>query len=385
LDKVLEIRKKFSIVEKENDKLLIIIEGEKKNFYLFCDKEVLIILNHINGINTFEIIYNILTKDGYNLTKEDLKEIIFVKLKKLFENDEQIVKNNYLFFRFTLLKRDVVKKIASIFSFIFKNKKFVILSFIFFIVLSIILIYHSYTSFNILTQSAYVLPSILLLSLFLHEIGHASACYTYGAKNGSIGFGFYLLTPVMYADVSDAWKLNKKERILIDIAGLYMEGLLMFVFFVIFLITKIDFFLYSSVIIVFNSFININPFLRFDGYWILSDLTNTYNLRESSNTKLIEFFTFKMKKINKKDIFLIIYGLVSFLFLIWFLFYMSFYNFMDLLNFPNNIYLYLKGWFINNPVQKINFWQISLPFAFYLILLSKLKQLFLLLKNILKK
>ena len=240
---------------------MIIVEHTKKNIYLHCDKEILSIINLINGNNTIDKIRIELLKLGHELSIEDLHDIIFVKLKKLVTTEEDDIKYGYLFFKFTLINADLVKKISSYFSFLFRNKMFVICSFICFILLSIYLIFFTKSSFDITSQSIYTLPIILLFTLILHEIGHATACYTYGAKNGSIGFGFYLLTPVMFADVTDAWKLTKKERVLIDIAGLYMEGLLMTLLLLIFLITKIEFFLYSSIIIVFNTFININTFL----------------------------------------------------------------------------------------------------------------------------
>lgn len=382
--KIPEIKKKYSSVEKEENKILVIIEHEKKNIYLHCDKEILLIINLIDGINSIDDIRLELQKLGHELSIETLNEIIFIKLKKLISDDEEENKYGYLFFKFTLINANLVKKISSYFSFIFRNKSFVIFTFIFFIFISIYLAFFTKNNFDITSQNIYVLPIILLFTLVFHEIGHAAACYTYGAKNGSIGFGFYLLTPVMFADVTDAWKLTKKERVLIDIAGLYMEGLLMCLLLIIYLLTKVDFFLYSSIIIVFNTFININPFLRFDGYWILSDITNTYNLRTISNNKLKDFISFRLKNISTRDFFLVFYAFLSLLFLFWFLFYMTYYRFIDLINFPKNIYLFLKGWILNHENSNIGFWQISLPLGFYLLIISKIKQLYFLVFNKIK-
>ena len=153
---------------------------------------------------------------------------------------------------------------------------------------------------------------------------------------------------------------------------------------IIYLLTKVDFFLYSSIIIVFNTFININPFLRFDGYWILSDITNTYNLRTISNNKLKDFISFRLKNISTRDFFLVFYAFLSLLFLFWFLFYMTYYRFIDLINFPKNIYLFLKGWILNHENSNIGFWQISLPLGFYLLIISKIKQLYFLVFNKIK-
>ena len=84
----------------------------------------------------------------------------------------------------------------------------------------------------------------------------------------------------------------------------------------------------------------------------------------------------RLKKINKIDFFLITYAFASLLFLIWFLFYMTYYRFVDLIYFPSNLYFFIKGWLLNIEKTEISFWQISLPLGFYLIIISKIKQLY---------
>jgi putative peptide zinc metalloprotease protein len=56
-------------------------------------------------------------------------------------------------------------------------------------------------------------------------------------KAGSIGFGFYLLIPVFYADVSNAWSLSPGKRIIINIAGMYFQLLLSCLLVLIYFIT----------------------------------------------------------------------------------------------------------------------------------------------------
>jgi putative peptide zinc metalloprotease protein len=57
----------------------------------------------------------------------------------------------------------------------------------------------------------------------LHEFGHAAAGKRFGATPGDIGFGFYFIAPVFFSDLSDVWKLPPKERIIVNLGGIYFE------------------------------------------------------------------------------------------------------------------------------------------------------------------
>ncbi|HSD13889.1 MAG TPA: hypothetical protein VLB74_04515 [Flavobacterium sp.] len=382
MSQIPKIRYKYACIEKENDSILLIIEHEKKNSYLHCSREVLDIIGLIDEKKNIQEINAILKKNNIHLTDEELSDIIYNKLSRLTTLKQTVDKNpnHYLYFNFTIINEKYVKKIASLLAFIFKNRNFVIFSFLFFIVLSTILLFNYNQTFTITTQNILMVPLIMLVTLFLHEIGHATACYSYGAKNGDIGFGFYLLTPVMYADVTDVWKLPRKERVIVDIAGLYMEGLLITILTVIHWLTKSEILIYAVIIIIINTFINLNPFLRFDGYWILSDITNIYNLKSVSNKRLIELIKCKNLKIRTKDLFLILYAALSFLFLLWFIFYVSYYRFMDLIHFPKNCYTYLSEWVVNQK-SSVSFLQISIPIGFYYLIISKSTLLIKILKS----
>jgi putative peptide zinc metalloprotease protein len=383
-DIVPRIKKKYSIFKKDKNKVLIIVDGNKRSSYLYCDEEIVKVLELVNGINTLSEISILLKFQDIELTIDSIYEILFIKLNKLVtDNDIEKHSNGFLFLNFILINEKYVKKISSYFSFIFKNQKRVTYTFIFFLFLALYLLIFKNQNFEITSQNIFVIPIVSLIVLFFHEIGHASACYTYGAKNGPIGFGFYLLTPVLYADVTDSWKLTKDKRLIIDIAGLYMEGLIMTFFTILYFVIGNDFFLYCAIVIIFNTIININPFLKFDGYWILCDLTNTYNLRQLSNENLFKLLRLKLEDFKPFNLFLAFYALMNFLFLFWFLFYMTFYRFLDLIYFPLNAYSFVKGWILQIPCD-ISFWQISLPIGFYFVLFFKAKELYFYTRNLIK-
>jgi len=127
------------------------------------------------------------------------------------------------------------------------------------------------------------------LSLFIvklvHELGHAYTAKAYGLKVPTMGLAFLVLWPLLYTDNSDAWKLaSRKERMNIVAAGTLAElGLAVFAaFFWVFLPDgplRSACFL-SATAIWFRSFvINLNPFMRFDGYYLLSDFLDVPNLQ----------------------------------------------------------------------------------------------------------
>lgn len=137
----------------------------------------------------------------------------------------------------------------------------------------------------------------LFLIVFLHEIGHAAAALATGIKPRSIGLGFYTVLPVMYTDLTDAWKVNTLSKVKINLGGIFMQliiGMLLMLgvsFFNNAVVSEIftNIFLVNSTIIV----INLVPFLKFDGYWILADSSGISNLIQESNHKLIGLFTKK--------------------------------------------------------------------------------------------
>lgn len=382
-----KIYNSFSIVEKEKGNVLLIIELDKTHkAYLYCDDQVLHIIEYIDGKNSLlEIQEKLKINYDIDISIETLNDIIFNKLVKLTSNEVQMKpKNPYLLLKITLIKSKYIEFIYKYLSFIFKNKNFVIISFIFNILFCIGFLYSGVHNFKLDSQKIYILPITMAITLLLHEFGHAISCRSYGAKHGDIGFGFYLLTPVLYADVTDVWKLSRKERVIVDIAGMYMESLLVLTLILLYIFTSNSLFYYCSSIIVFNTLVNINPFLRFDGYWILSDITNTYNLRAKANEQLYKFILLRDLTFNTNTGFLIVYGLLSNLFLFWFLYYVSRYMFVDLFKFPLNVYYYIKNWFWQSE-NHITFWQISLPLAFYFIVFSQLKSLSRYIKLRLKK
>lgn len=127
----------------------------------------------------------------------------------------------------------------------------------------------------------------ILVSSFFHELGHASACKYFGVQHGGIGFGLYLNFPVLYTNVTEIWKLSRWKRCVVNIAGIYFQSYWLFFLLLMFFLTENDILRYLILIMNLGFLVTLNPFFKFDGYWIASDLLGVPNLRSRSLELLI--------------------------------------------------------------------------------------------------
>lgn len=140
------------------------------------------------------------------------------------------------------------------------------------------------------------LALVLAGTKVIHELGHGLACKRFGAQCHEMGFMLLIFTPCLYVNVSDAWLLtNKWKRIFISAAGMYAELILasLAVFVWWFSHPGIINQLALNVIFVCSVstlLVNANPLLRYDGYYILSDLLEIPNLRMKATTLLHRTF-----------------------------------------------------------------------------------------------
>ena len=114
--------------------------------------------------------------------------------------------------------------------------------------------------------------------LLLRELGHASACVRCNVQHGPIGVGIYLVFPAFYTDVSEAWKLSRSQRMAVDAAGIYTSLLLSTCSFILYATTHVSVFLMLATLYDLSVLMNLNPFIRMDCYWLLSDALNISNL-----------------------------------------------------------------------------------------------------------
>lgn len=118
----------------------------------------------------------------------------------------------------------------------------------------------------------------VFVSAAWHELGHAAACVRAGGRPGEIGAGFYLLWPAFYTDVTDAYRLPRRSRLAVDLGGLYFSALFSVAVAVAFAVTQQPLLPVLLLLVQIQMAQQLLPFVRFDGYYVLSDLTGVPDL-----------------------------------------------------------------------------------------------------------
>lgn len=117
-----------------------------------------------------------------------------------------------------------------------------------------------------------VLAAMLAAGVF-HEFGHAAALRYGGGRVRGMGAGFYLIYPVLYTDVTDSYRLARRARVRVDLGGFYFHLILALGIMGAYLISGREFLLFIVLLTSIDIVRQCLPFVRFDGYWTLADLT----------------------------------------------------------------------------------------------------------------
>lgn len=133
-----------------------------------------------------------------------------------------------------------------------------------------------------------VLWGLLVVLKVAHEFGHAYACKARGGSVPEMGIMLILMTPLAYVDATSAWGfVRRRDRIVVSLAGMYVESIIAAVALAVWASTPSagvrvvahDVLLLATVVTI---ALNANPLMRFDGYYVLSDLVEIPNLRARS-------------------------------------------------------------------------------------------------------
>ncbi len=141
-------------------------------------------------------------------------------------------------------------------------------------------------------QNWLLIAGVLCVTKIIHEFGHGLSCKHFGGECHEMGIMFLVLTPCLYCNVSDSWMLpNRWHRAAIGAAGMYVEVVMASVATFIWWFSEPGFLNYLCLNIMFVSSVstimfNANPLLRYDGYYILSDIMEIPNLRQKASTIL---------------------------------------------------------------------------------------------------
>jgi putative peptide zinc metalloprotease protein len=119
---------------------------------------------------------------------------------------------------------------------------------------------------------------VVVVSAALHELGHAAACSYGGAKPGGMGMGIYIVWPAFYTDVTDAYRLDRRGRLRTDLGGVYVNAIIILVIAAVHAVTHYEPLVLVMFLLQMQVLQQMLPFLRLDGYYVVSDLVGVPDL-----------------------------------------------------------------------------------------------------------
>ncbi len=144
-------------------------------------------------------------------------------------------------------------------------------------------------SLNLLhLESLLVAWLVMLAVIALHEFAHGITCKHFGGQVHELGFMLIYFQPAFYCNVSDAWLFHeKRERLWVTFAGAYFEMFLWAISTVVWRLTDWDTRLNHLALVItatsaIKTFFNLNPLIKLDGYYLLSDWLEVPNLRQKA-------------------------------------------------------------------------------------------------------
>ncbi len=217
-------------------------------------------------------------KAEYELSRKNVREprksfidkILFVKLKAF--DPGRFLEWLYRYFRFTLSTPFII--ISSLIILIGFMQAFAMAGSI------------PYNVYDIFTLSS--IP-VIILAIFavvsLHELAHALVCRHYGGKVNEMGFLLLYFQICFYCNLSDSYLFEKKrQRVLTILAGIYFQAFLGAACILLWRIVKTgtffsDLLFITASIALVTLLFNLNPLLKLDGYYLLTDIVEIPNLR----------------------------------------------------------------------------------------------------------
>lgn len=159
-------------------------------------------------------------------------------------------------------------------------------------------------SFQSHTTSSLIWLWLTILTVIgFHELGHGLTCKHYGGEVHEIGFLLMFFQPCLYANVTDSYMFsNKNHKLYVTFAGIIMEffigSLFCFVWVLTDTTTAFNALCYQAMTVcgISSILFNLNPLMKYDGYYAFSEWLDVPNLKQNSGDALENWF----KKIYKR-------------------------------------------------------------------------------------
>lgn len=151
------------------------------------------------------------------------------------------------------------------------------------------------SSGNVISQQNWFWLFVAWIGLkFFHELGHALVCHRYGGNIRETGVVIAFFAPLAYVDASSCWSFRSRwQRMHTALAGVYVELIIASLSILAWKwcdSVVLRHVLQNTIIMASVSTLvfNLNPLMKFDGYYVLSDLLQIPNLSTQANTVINE-------------------------------------------------------------------------------------------------
>lgn len=256
--------------------------------------------------------------DIFSGDDQNLKDEIYNRIQHYVRKDKDYVSIQDFQYKKEIIGRYTIGMFTKHFTFLFNRNIFftTILS------LSLLFVY-----FFILNPPKYLSSALsfdyswllIMLIFFYHELGHATACTKFGVNSCSLGFGITLLMPVLYADVSSSWALEKQQRMVVNFGGIYFQNIFACIFMIAAIILENNNLFLLSKTVAFSTIFQLFPFYKSDGYWILTDLLEEPRLFKKSQKMFFLMLRHGLLPNNRHDCKIILYYFIIESFILFFL------------------------------------------------------------------
>lgn len=221
----------------------------------------------------------------------DVRANLRTRIKKKSKPWYEVLLHHYLFFRVPLVRPDnfLQRTLPLVEIFFTRGFAFLVVAAL---LVDLFLVMREWHSFRESFVQYFSLQGALYYALaatfakVIHELGHAYTAKRHGVRVPAMGVSFLVMWPYLYTDTAETWKLsNRRKQLEIASAGMAAE-LVLAVFATLFWSispegsVKSILFILATTTWLMTLAINASPFMRFDGYFLLSDALDFPNLHE---------------------------------------------------------------------------------------------------------
>lgn len=224
---------------------------------------------------------------------EDASERLAAQAANSRRRNMRWLLHNYLFVRLPLVRPErFLSAILPYIGFVYRPGFAVLMALL--TVLGVVLASREWDVFLSSLQSSFTPAGMLAymaalaFAKVLHELGHALTATRYGVRVAHMGVSLVVMFPMLYTDTSESWKLtDRRKRLAIVSAGMVAEIGLAGLATLFWSLTpdgpiRSALFFLATTSWILTLAINASPFMRFDGYFLLSDYLDFPNLHVRS-------------------------------------------------------------------------------------------------------